>query len=173
MFQNSFIRRFLLFVIPFGLLIGIDQVTKYLVVVHLKGREALVLIPEVLYFVYVENFGIAFGLFAGHRYFFIFMALLVSIIIFVYAIKMPTEKKFISLGLCLSSIVAGALGNVIDRIRLGYVVDFIYFKPIDFPVFNFADICVTVSFVTVIFLFIFIFDDSDIQKLEIIKHRIK
>lgn len=167
--KNSFISRFLIFVIPLFFLVMADQLTKFLAVEYLKDGSSVALILDIVYFLYVENAGVAFGLFSGHRYIFSLIACLVSILLFIYAMRMPMDRKFLPLRICLSCITAGALGNVIDRLRLGYVIDFIYFKPIDFPVFNFADICVTVSTALVIFLFVFVYNQDDIEKLELKK----
>lgn len=163
---GSYIGRFFACVVPILLLIMVDQLTKYWALFYLKDGLSVAVIPEILYFEYVENTGVAFGLFSGHKIIFIIISLLVSILLFVYAMKIPRERRFIPLRICLGCIIAGAIGNVIDRIRYGHVIDFIYFRPIDFPVFNFADICVTVSVATVIFLFIFFYTDSDIKILE-------
>ena len=68
----------------------------------------------------------------------------------------------------MACIVAGAMGNIIDRIRNGFVVDFIYFSLIDFPVFNVADIYVTCSAIALIVLFLFIYKEDDINKIPLL-----
>lgn len=165
----AFLRRLFSYVLPVFFLIFLDQLTKYFAVTGLKGGSFVALIPHILYLLYTENTGVAFGLFEGHNFVFVFIALLVSVFLFVYAMKMPLDKRFLPLRVALSFITAGAIGNVIDRLRYGYVIDFIYFSPIDFPVFNFADICVTVSSLGILILFIFVYKDSDFKKLEVFK----
>ena len=75
------------------------------------------------------------------------------------------EKKFLPLRICAVLIMAGAYGNCIDRIRYGYVVDFFYFKLIDFPIFNVADIYVTVSVAAVIILLFFYYKEEDLDRV--------
>lgn len=169
MSEGSFGQRFWSYLLPAVILIAIDQLTKNYAVEHLKDSAPVVLVPQILYLLYTENTGVAFGLFSGHGFIFIFVAIVVSLVISFYALWMPNNRRLIPLRICLSFIFAGAIGNLIDRIRLGYVIDFIYFKPIDFPVFNFADICVTVSVFVLVCLFIFVYKDSDIARLDIFK----
>ena len=75
------------------------------------------------------------------------------------------ERKYLPLRACAVLIAAGAVGNFIDRIRLGYVVDFLYFKLIDFPIFNVADIYVTVSTALFIVLLCFYYKEEDIDRI--------
>ncbi len=77
--------------------------------------------------------------------------------------KMPDEKKYRLLHVLLSLIAAGAIGNMIDRIRLDYVVDFIYFVLINFPIFNVADIYVSVSTVALVILLLFVYKENDLN----------
>lgn len=169
MSEGSLGQRFWSYVIPVAILVAIDQLTKNIALEHLKDSASVVLVPQILYLLYTENTGVAFGLFSGHGFVFIAVAIIISLAISFYALWMPYAKRFMPLRICLSFTCAGAIGNLIDRIHLGYVIDFIYFKPIDFPVFNFADICVTVSVFFLIFLFIFVYKDSDIIRLDIFK----
>lgn len=159
--------RLFSFAVPFLLFVFIDQATKYLIVSNFVRGIYVVLIPEVLYLVYTENSGVAFGLLKGYGFIFTFVAFIVSVGLFIYAMILPGGKRFRPLRLALVLIAAGACGNAIDRIVHGYVVDFIYFKPIDFPVFNFADICVTIGFALLIVLLVFIYKDSDFLKLSV------
>ena len=69
--------------------------------------------------------------------------------------KVPHERRFIPLRICMLMIASGAIGNMIDRIRLNYVIDFFYFELIDFPIFNVADIYVTVAAIFLILLILF------------------
>lgn len=125
-----------------------DQYTKYLAVRFLKGQAAIPLIPGVLELRYLENRGAAFGFFQGQKIFFIVMTVLVLIAFTFILLHMPPTKKYLPLHIMGSFLVAGALGNFIDRLRLDHVVDFIYIRLIDFPVFNVADMFV--SFVSVL-----------------------
>ena len=144
------VTDFMLFVI----LVIADQLTKHLAVVRLKNQAAYNLINGILEFNYLENRGAAFGVLQNQKYFFVFVALIfIGVIVFVL-IKVPTQKKYYSLNILLVMIAAGAVGNMIDRVRYDYVVDFIYFSLIDFPTFNVADIGVTCG--VVLFLLSFI-----------------
>ena len=80
-----------------------------------------------------------------------------------FLIRLPATKKYHVLRFCLVTIGAGAIGNLYDRIMLGYVIDFLYFIYIDFPIFNVADIYVTVSAAMLVILFLFIYKDEDLD----------
>lgn len=142
-------------------LVAIDQFTKYLAVVSLKDKSAYSIINGVLEFNYLENKGAAFGMLQNQKMFFIFVAIVfVGVITFVL-IKAPNEPKYTKLHILLVMICSGAIGNLIDRIRLDYVVDFIYFSLINFPIFNVADIYVTVSTILLIICILFVYKDHD------------
>lgn len=144
--------------------IGMDQFTKYLAVCHLKD-EPIVLIKDVLELHYLENRGAAFGMLQNQQWFFLLITVLtVAVMIYIYA-KLPITKHAVPLRICLICLTAGAIGNMIDRIRLRYVVDFIYFKLIDFPIFNVADIFATVSTVGLIILFLFFYSEDDFEQI--------
>lgn len=123
--------------------IGLDQLSKLLAVKLLAPVETVPLWSGVLHLTYVENRGAAFGMLADHRW--IFMSIssvaIVAIAIYLYSGK-NTNKLFTS---ALMLIVSGGIGNMIDRIALGYVVDFIDFALIDFAVFNIADSLVCIG----------------------------
>lgn len=127
------------------LLVGIDQWTKYLAVVHLKGQEALELLPGVFELSYLENMGAAFGMFENKRWIFLLGTCLILAVALFLFLRFPKEKHYLPFLVTVTVIAAGGLGNMIDRLRLGYVVDFLYFSLIDFPVFNVADVYVTVG----------------------------
>lgn len=143
------------------ILIILDQLTKYFAVIKLKNQPSFSLIDGVLEFNYLENKGAAFGMLQNQKIFFVLVALVFLAIIIFVLIKTPQDKKYNILHIILVAIGAGAIGNMIDRLRLDYVIDFIYFSLIDFPVFNVADIYVTVSTVLLIILILFIYDDND------------
>ncbi len=131
-------------------LIGVDQLTKSLAVNHLMGNESVVVIDKILSLTYVENRGAAYGLLSNNR--FILLLLTVVLMIGIVYVLFNFEKYFKNknLKVLLVLILAGAFGNMIDRVFLGYVVDFLQFTFIDFPVFNFADICVVLGSVGLI-----------------------
>lgn len=144
-------------------LIALDQYTKYLAVIHLKDKPAYNIINGVLELNYLENKGAAFGMLQNQKAFFIFVAVVTLSVIGYVLFKVPDRKKYGILHLLLSLIAAGAIGNMIDRIRFDYVVDFIYFVLINFPIFNVADIYVTVSTVVLVFLLLFVYKENDLS----------
>ena len=147
------------------LLIAADQLTKYLAVLRLKDQAAVPLIRGVLEFSYVENRGMAFGLLQDGRWIFLVLTVLaIAAFVFLY-IRIPAEKRFRPLTVGLVFLTAGAAGNLIDRIRLGYVIDFIYIKLINFPVFNVADCYVTWTGVILAFLLLFRYKEEDYKRL--------
>lgn len=155
------VTDFMLFVI----LVITDQLTKHLAVVQLKNQAAYNLINGILEFNYLENRGAAFGVLQNQKYFFVFVALIfIGVIVFVL-IKVPTQKKYYSLNILLVMIVAGAVGNMIDRVRYDYVVDFIYLVCIQFPIFNVADIYVTTATVILVFQILFVYKTNDFNFL--------
>ena len=155
------VTDFMLFVI----LVIADQLTKHLAVVRLKNQAAYNLINGILEFNYLENRGAAFGVLQNQKYFFVFVTLIfIGVIVFVL-IKVPTQKKYYSLNILLVMIAAGAVGNMIDRVRYDYVVDFIYLVCIQFPIFNVADIYVTTATVILVFQILFVYKTNDFNFL--------
>lgn len=140
-----------------AILIAIDQIIKAAVVKHLSQVDTKTIIPGILNFTYSENQGVAFGMFSGGRIVFILMtfAILVAVIWMIEQTKY-NEPIFT---LLLSLILGGAAGNLVDRIRLGYVVDYVHFS--FFPyIFNFADSCVVVGAI-LLGVFVVFFDKGD------------
>ena len=156
------IKHMILFII----LIGIDQVTKFWVRTVLLNRDPIVIIPGVLKLQYHTNTGAVWGLMSGKVAFLrIFTLIVLALIVFLY-LKIPKEKKFNALKIIIVFIMAGAVGNLIDRVYLSYVVDFIYFELINFPLFNVADSFLTVSSILLFILAIFYYKDEDFAFLE-------
>lgn len=151
------------------LLIGVDQYTKYVAVTHLKYKPAVPVIPDVLEFKYLENRGAAFGMLQNQKVFFIFVALLIVAVIVGLLFRIPAQKKYTVLHVLLVMIAAGATGNMIDRLHLDYVVDFISFVLIHFPIFNVADIYVTVATCILAVLLLFYYQEEDLNFLSFFK----
>lgn len=146
-------------------LILFDQFTKYLAVSHLKQSPAIPIIPGIFELSYLENRGAAFGILQGQKTFLVLMTC-ASVVIFAYLYaRLPEEKRYFFLHMVLVFLTAGAAGNFIDRCARSYVVDFFYFRWIDFPVFNVADIYVTVSVCLLLFLFLFYYKDEELNLL--------
>ena len=142
--------------------VGLDQYTKYLAASHLQDKP-ISIIEGVFELQYLENRGAAFGMLQNQQTFFFIIGIVTLVIIAIIYIRMPHDKFYIPLRLCMVSIVIGAIGNMIDRIRLKYVIDFLYFKLIDFPIFNVADIFATVATFGLVILLMFYYKDEDLD----------
>lgn len=137
----------------FLVLLAADQFTKYLAVRHLKGAADIILIPGVFQLSYLENTGMAWGMFGGMQWIFLlFTALVAAGVCFLWH-KVPFEKKYRAFRVLSTVFLAGAVGNAIDRLFRGCVVDFFYFSLINFPVFNVADCYVCVSLVLLLIIY--------------------
>ncbi len=120
----------------------LDQWTKVLAVEKLMPVETFPLIPDVLHFTYVENRGAAFGMLADHRWVFMILSSVAILVMLGWLFYEKPKNWWVRVSVAF--IIAGGIGNMIDRVRLGYVVDFIDCRFIDFYVFNVADsfVCV-------------------------------
>ncbi len=151
----------LLFVL---LLVALDQFSKIAMkAINSIYSEGFTIIKDFFYITYAENTGAAFSILKGQRWFFITMALIVIVVIIYYLIKhKPKSLEKVSLQL----ILAGAIGNLIDRVTYGYVIDFLdfYIFGYDFPVFNIADSCITIGAILLIISELFIGDKKRLWK---------
>lgn len=147
-----------------ALLVGIDQFTKYLAVTYIKPQGTVNILSvdgrEWLNLTYSENTGAAFSILRDKQF---FLIILTSIVILGVIILMLTKRvKKNSFIWCFSFIIAGGVGNLIDRVVNNYVVDFIDFRIIKFAVFNFADICAVTG--TILLMFFYILDEARASK---------
>ena len=133
-----------------AVLVLVDQLTKIAVQHWLKPIGDFPLIDGVLHLTYLENRGMAFGMMQGQKWLLIWVTAIVMLVL-IAAVMMGKVKKPATL-FTVAVIIGGGVGNLIDRIYRGYVIDFIYVKIINFAIFNFADICVTCG--TAVLLFI-------------------
>ena len=147
------------------LLILFDQWTKSLAVTHLMNQKPFIVIDGVFQLRYLENRGAAFGMMQGQQTFFAMTATIAVLAICYIYVKLPWEKRFYPLRTVLLFIGGGAIGNLIDRLMLGYVVDFFYFELIDFPIFNVADIYVTCATVVLALLILFYYKEEELDCL--------
>ena len=163
--KNLTLKNIGIVVFAFLGLILFDQWTKSLAVANLMNHDPFVIIPKVFQLRYLENRGAAFGMMQGQKTFFVISALVAVLgILYVY-FKLPWEKRFHPLRVVGTFIAAGAIGNLIDRVALGYVVDFFYFELIDFPIFNVADIYVTCSTIILALLILFYYKEDELDCL--------
>lgn len=164
--EHSYIKKGLLGLLCAALLIFLDQLSKYAAVRYLQGQDALVLIDGVFELRYLENRGAAFGILQNQQIFFILSTSVVLILIaYIYLRKIPNERRFLWLNIMTILFFAGAVGNFIDRVVQNYVVDFFYFCLINFPIFNVADIYVTVAAFLLIILGIFYYKEEDFERI--------
>ena len=168
--EKKFIKL-LIYLIGMVVLTEADQITKVMAENKLSGKSDYPIIKDVLEFAYLQNNGAAWGMLGGQINLFIILTVFMFILITYVVIRMPYEKKYYPLLTVCTLLGAGAVGNFIDRIRFGYVRDFIYFKLINFPVFNVADICVTVSMILLIILILFVYKEEDFDFLSMKKNK--
>ena len=140
-----------------AIIIFLDQISKFAAVKYLKDSKPKVIIENFFQFNYVENRGAAFGILEHKRIFFVIITLAIIIFLSFYLLKHHGSLSLLT-RISFSMLIAGAAGNLIDRIRLGYVIDFISFRfkgLYSFPVFNLADTFIVIStfFVVIIILF--------------------
>jgi signal peptidase II len=131
-----------------------DQMIKLWAMSWLSRYDTVPIIAGVIHLTYVENRGAAFGIFQNQRWIFISISIIVCIIGLYYLFQKKTKMNLESWAIIL--IIAGGIGNLIDRIFRGYVVDYIHFKLIDFAVFNLADSCVCVGATLFCIYFLFL-----------------
>ncbi|MCR5602987.1 MAG: signal peptidase II [Lachnospiraceae bacterium] len=155
-------------ILMIAILVFIDQLTKKWAVNTLKDSDPVILIKGVLQLYYLPsgNTGAAFGILSGHRVLFLFIAAAVVAVILFLLIRLPMDSRFTVLRILLIFIAAGGIGNMIDRFVLTYVIDFIYFYLINFPIFNVADCYVTVATIALALLILFRYKEEDMKLLE-------
>ena len=149
----------------------LDQVTKHLAVVHLKLQRETVLIRGVFELRYLENRGAAFGLFQNRQMFFVCAAVVIFLLIGFFYGRIPGGLKFLPMRICAVLICAGAVGNLIDRIRYQYVVDFFYFSLIDFPIFNVADCYAVIACILFAYLILFFYKEEELEWFAFFKNK--
>lgn len=130
----------------------IDQIIKYFVTIYLQPVGTVSVIDNLFKLTYVENRGVAFGMFSDMRW--IFVAFTLILIIAIIIIMFTKQPKGTFLYICFALIIGGGIGNLIDRIFYGYVIDYlsISFFP---PVCNFADYCITAGTVMLVIYVLF------------------
>ena len=143
-------KKYVLFVIPVGIILLLDQVTKIYVMSHMSLHDSITVIDGFFNITYIRNPGAAFGFLADsspvfRSIFFVGVAVM-AIIMILYLIKKISDEKLL-LTFCLSLILGGAVGNLIDRVRFGEVIDFLdfYLFSYHWPAFNVADSAITVG----------------------------
>ncbi len=163
--NNKNIRVFLLPAILISLLTALDQFTKYIVLSSFQLYESKPVIEGVFAFTYIQNRGMAWGMFQDRIPVFLIFTSIILILCFRIMYNVVDVKRFRLVKYVLILLISGALGNLIDRVTLGYVVDFLHFELIDFPVFNVADIYVVVSMCSAIILLMFVYSNTEVDEI--------
>lgn len=164
-------KKYCLSIIATIFLLAIDQISKYWATNVLKDNAAIHIIKQVFSLQYLENRGAAFGMMEGQFLFFYCITPIIISIVILILVSLPDNPRFNFLWCSGILLIAGSLGNLIDRIFLNYVVDFLYFNLIDFPIFNIADIYVCVATGIYIFLLLFYYTEEELNEITIIKKR--
>lgn len=163
--ERFHIRIYILPILLIALLTAFDQLTKYMVTSSFKLYESRVVINHILSLSYIRNAGVAWGMFQGKRIIFLILTAVVLLFCFYIYANIAEQKKYRLLRIALIILVSGAVGNMIDRIKLGYVVDFFCLEFIDFPIFNVADIFVVVSMIGIFLLIMFKYNNEEFDEI--------
>lgn len=144
--KNNLKKYFIIEILVFAAIIAVDQISKAIVAANMQIGESVTAIPYLFNFYYIRNTGAAFGLFEGQRWLFIIITVIAMGLFGFLMYKMRDQGKMIKISIAL--IMAGALGNFIDRVALEYVRDFIQFAFWEaFPIFNIADCALVIGVV--------------------------
>ncbi len=167
--KGSILKLFV-FLLGIVILIALDQFTKYIVVENLKGDRSYEFIHNILSFEYLENTGVAFGFLPGKQIIINIISITMTIGLILFIVRLENIKEnhvskytFIQILCCF--VVAGAIGNTIDRLKNKYVIDFIKTDFIDFPIFNIADIYVTVAVGILLIVMMFFVKDEEFSAI--------
>ncbi len=164
--KHFFQKYFALLGVAFtAMLVFLDQWTKVLAVKRLKGQEPFVIWDGVFEFHYHENRGAAWGMLQGKQVFFYVLTILFCFVLLYEVIRLVKNPRFTPVLYIFVMLFSGTIGNFIDRIRLQYVVDFIYVKIINFPIFNLADCYITVSVVLLMLLIFLVYTDEEFDEI--------
>lgn len=155
-------RYYSLFIIYTAVLVIFDQITKLIARTTLSAGD-IDIIPGVLQLHLLYNTGAAFSILTGKTIVFYVLTPVIAAVIIYFFIRLPFVKKYLPMAFVLTSLVAGAAGNYIDRLVFSKVTDFIYFSIINFPVFNVADIYVTISVIVLLVLILFYYKDEELS----------
>ena len=133
------------------LFVLIDRLTKYLAVKYLMPIGSAVVLDGIFNLTYVENTGIAFGMLKGMNYIIVPLSIVIVAVCTYLLVKTVKSGKKI-MPLALNFIISGAVGNIIDKLSYGFVVDFLEFAFIDFPVFNISDILINLGVIAIVMI---------------------
>ena len=169
--KNNFFKTYFLVILFFSLTFIFDMLTKYFLIGTLIPNEgdSVDFIDGFINFVYVQNKGAGWGILSGQSVLLIVLSIIIlAVLIWFYIIKMKQVSKLNTfLSISIGLIVGGCIGNLYDRIFFGFVRDFINFQFMSFPVFNIADISLSVGVVCIVIYFILYYISyKDTEKLK-------
>ncbi|MFA5479512.1 MAG: signal peptidase II [Candidatus Muiribacteriota bacterium] len=150
-FKKIWLRFFFFFI--FILYFVIDRLTKYIVINNMSLHDTIPVLNDVFHITYIRNYGAAFGFLQHKLALFVIVAFLSVFMIFFYAFSKQAERIWTQVAL--GALLGGALGNLYDRIFFGYVIDFLDFRLINFPIFNFADVVIDIGIIMLFYEIIF------------------
>ena len=156
-------KRYLTVLIWIVILTIFDQLSKIAADQFLKFQEPFVLFRNVFQLQYLENRGAAFGILQNRQEIFCLITILALLGLTFLFVRMPASPRYRPMSICYVLFMAGALGNFIDRTLQGYVIDFFYFKWINFPIFNVADIYVTTAVILLLVLVLFYYKEEELD----------
>lgn len=148
------------------LLVGLDQLTKYWAICHLKNSGGMEILPGIFRLEYLENHGAAFGILQDQQIPLLVFTLIIFLALATIYYKIPAYSRYFPMQAVVILLLSGAVGNMIDRIARRYVVDFLYFSLIDFPIFNVADCYVVIGVILAVLFLFFYYQEEDFQFLE-------
>lgn len=154
-----------------AVLLFFDQYVKNLAITKLKDKPAFVIWEDVFELRYLENRGSAFGMMQNQKVFLLFVGFVFMAVLIYVLYKLPNQKKFYWAHACISLLIAGGVGNMIDRFRFDYVVDLFSFVLIHFPIFNVADIYICIAAAGLLILFFFVYKEEDLNFLKLKQNR--
>ncbi len=152
-------------IISVVILIIIDQISKMHIINTMDLFDSIPVINGVLDIHYIRNAGAAWGMFQNKQIMFYIETVIILLLAMILYIRCLKKDKYKDIRILILLITAGAIGNFIDRLRFKYVIDFIYFKIIDFPVFNIADCYITIGVFVLIFLMLFKYKEADFDEI--------
>ncbi len=168
--EKRFLSAFVVGMV-FVLAILVDQLTKGLIIPAFipKVGDSMKVLPNIINFIYVKNFGAAWGIFKNNTIFLIIVTILgIALIATFYVVRMVKMGNRVSILFAVSTgmMLGGAVGNLADRLIFGYVRDFINFEFFNFPVFNFADTFLTIGIILLI-IYILFFYNKEMKEMEV------
>lgn len=167
--MKKHIKPLILILLSVTGLIAIDQITKYLVRTNLVDHD-ISIIDDVFRLTFSRNTGAVWGMFKDFTLGLIIISIIILVGVIYVLIKLPYgTRKYTILRVICVFIISGAVGNLIDRVFLSYVVDFLYFELINFPVFNIADCYITCSVILLAILLLFYYKEEDLDFLKLKK----